>query len=205
MPMKYYFYFILILFYFCSCSNKTTIHCYNESTKNIIYKGLVNPLNISSNKKIVSITSDFGIVEKGSTDNKYTITTNQSESLFVEVKTKNKTEKIHFRVKEIPDPILNFNRPILNNEIKIDDFKTIKHITCYIPEIAIDVSLKIISLEIIRISKENVISKEICKVIDSKLIKLAEVGDIYIFNNIQIKIGNSENVFVKNEILKIIE
>jgi len=202
--MKYYFYLILILFCFCSCSNKTTIHCYNESTKNIIYRGVINPLNISSNKKIISITSDYGIIEKGSVNEKYNIITNQSEALFVEVETKNKTEKFHFRVKEIPDPILNFNRPVENNEIKIDDFKTIKHITCYIPEIEIDVSLKIISLEIIRISKDNKISKEICKVIDSKLIPKAEVGDIYIFNNIIIEIGNLEKVIVKNEILKII-
>lgn len=203
--MKYYFYLILIFFCFCSCSNKTTIHCYNESTKNIIYKGLVNPLNISSNKKIVSIISDYGIVEKGSTNEKYNIITNQSEALFVEVKTKNKTEKFYFRVKEIPDPILNFNRPVKNNEIKIDDFKTIKNITFYIPEIAIDVSFKIISLEIIRISKDNLVSKEACKIIDSKLIPIAEVGDIYILNNVQIEIGDTENVVVKNEILKIIE
>ncbi len=201
--MKYYFYFILIIF--CSCSNKTTIYCYNESTKNIIYKGLVNPLNILSNKKIVSITSDYGIVEKGSTNEKYNIITNQSEALFVEVKTKNKTEKFHFRVKEIPDPILNFNRPVRNNEIKIDDFKTIKNISCFIPEIAIDVSFKIRSLEIIRITKDNLVSKEACKIIDSKLIPLAEVGDIYIFNNVQIEIGDTENVVVKNEILKITE
>lgn len=198
-----YFTFILILF--CSCSHKTTIHCYNETTKNIIYKGIVNPLNISSNKKIISITSNHGIVEKGSINEKYTIITNQSQALFVEVKTKNKTEKFHFRVKEIPDPILNFNRPVENNEIKIDDFKTIKNITFYIPEIAIDVYFKIRSLEIIRISKDNLVSKEACKIIDSKLIPLAEVGDIYIFNNIQIEIGNTGKVVVKNEILKIIE
>lgn len=200
--IKYYF---IILILFCSCSNKTTIHCYNESTKNIIYKSLVNPLNISSNKKIVSINSDYGILEKGSANEKYTIITNQSEALFVEVKTKNKSEKFHFRVKEILDPILNFNRPIENNEIKVDDFKTIKNITFYIPEIAIDVSFKIRNLEIIRISKDNLISKEACKIIDSKLIPLAEVGDIYIFNDVQIEIGDSENVVVKNEILKIIE
>lgn len=200
--IKYYF---IILILFCSCSQKTTIHCYNEATKNIIYKGVVNPLNISSNKKIISITSDHGILEKGGTNEKYTIITNQSESLFVEIKTKNKSEKFHFRVKEIPDPILNFNRPVKNNEIKIDDFKTIKNITFYIPEIAIDVSFKIRSLEIIRISKDNLVSKEVCKIIDSKLIPLAEVGDIYIFNNVQIEIGDSENVVIKNEILKIIE
>lgn len=203
--MKYYFYLILIVFCFCSCSNKTTIHCYNESTKNIIYRGVVNPLNISSNKKIVSITSDYGIVEKGSVNEKYNIITTQSEPLFVEVKTKNKTEKFHFRVKDIPDPILNFNRPVQNNEIKIDDFKTIKNITFYIPEISIDVSIKIRSLEIIRISKDNVISKENGKVIESKLISLAEVGDIYIFSNIHVEIGNKENVIVKNEIFKIIK
>lgn len=200
--IKYYF---TILILFCSCSNKTTIHCYNESTKNIIYEGLINPLNITSNKKIVSITSNYGIVEKGSNNNKYTIITTQSEPLFVEVKTKNKTEKFHFRVKEIPDPILNFNRPIENNEIKVDDFKTIKNITFYIPEIAIDVSIKIRSLEIIRISKDNLVSKEACKIIDSKLIPIAEVGDIFIFNNIIIEIGDTEKVIVKNEILKIIE
>lgn len=200
--MKYYFYFILIIF--CSCSNKTTIYCYNESTKNIIYKGLVNPLNISSNKKIVSITSDYGIVEKGSTNEKYTIITNQSEALFVEVKTKNKSEKFYFRVKEIPEPILNFNRPVENNEIKIDDFKTIKNISCYIPEISIDVPLKISSLEIIRISKDNLVTRENGKVVDSKLIPRAEVGDIFIFNNIIIEIGDTEKVIIKNEILKII-
>ena len=199
--IKYYF---IILILFCSCSHKTTIHCYNEATKNIIYKGVVNPLNISSNKKIISITSDYGIVEKGSTNEKYTIITNQSEALFVEVKTKNKSEKFHFRVKEIPEPILNFNRPVENNEIKIDDFKTIKNISCYFPEISIDVHLKIRSLEIIRISKYNLVSRENSKVIDSKLIPIAEVGDIYIFNNIIIEIGNTEKVIVKNEILKII-
>ncbi len=200
--LKYYF---IILILFCSCSNKTTIHCYNETTKNIIYKDIVNPLNISSNKKITSITSDYGILEKGSNNEKYTIITNQSEALFIEVRTKNKTEKFHFRVKEIPEPIINFNRPVENNEIKVDDFKTLKNITFYIPEIAIDVSFKIRSLEIIRISKDNLVSKEACKIIDSKLIPLAEVGDIYIFNNIQIEIGNSGKVVVKNEILKIIE
>jgi hypothetical protein len=189
---------------FCSCSNKTTIHCYNESTKNIIYKGLVNPLNISSNKKIVSITSDYGILEKGSTNEKYNIITNQSEALFVEVKTKNKSEKFHFKVKEIPDPILNFNRPVKNNEIKIDDFKTIKNIFCYFPEISIDVPLKISSLEIIRISKDNLVTRENGKVVDSKLIPIAEVGDIFIFNNIIIEIGDTEKVIIKNEILKII-
>ena len=199
--IKYYF---IILILFCSCSHKTTIHCYNEATKNIIYKGVVNPLNISANKKIISITSDYGIVEKGSTNEKYTIITNQSEALFVEVKTKNKSEKFHFRVKEIPEPILNFNRPVENNEIKIDDFKTIKNISCYFHEISVDVHLKIRSLEIIRISKDNVVSRENSKVIDSKLIPIAEVGDIYIFNNIIIEIGNTEKVIVKNEILKII-
>lgn len=200
--IKYYF---IILILFCSCSHKTTIHCYNESTKNIIYKGVFNPLNISSNKKIISITSNHGIIEKGITNEKYSIITNQSESLLIEVKTKNKSEKFHFRVKEIPEPILNFNRPVQNNEIKINDFKTIKKITFYIPEIAIDVSFKIRSLEIIRISKDNLVSKEVCKIIDSKLITLAEVGDIFIFNNIIIEIGNTEKVIVKNEILKIIE
>lgn len=199
--IKYYF---IILILFCSCSHKTTIHCYNEATKNIIYKGVVNPLNISSNKKIISITSDYGIIEKGGTKEKYTIITNQSESLFVEIKTKKKSEKFHFRVTEIPKPIINFNRPVQNNEIKIDDFKTIKNITFYIPEIAIDVSIKIRSLEIIRISKDNLVSKEECKIIDSKLIPIAEVGDIFIFNNIIIEIGNTEKVIVKNEILKII-
>lgn len=200
--IKYYF---IILILFCSCSHKTTVHCYNEATKNIIYKGVVNPLNISSNKKIISITSDYGILEKVGTNEKYTIITNQSESLFVEIKTKNKSEKFHFRVTEIPKPIINFNRPVQNNEIKIDDFKTIKNITFYIPEITIDVSFKIRSLEIIRISKDNLVFKEKCQIIDSKLIPLAEVGDIYIFNNVQIEIGDSENVVVKNEILKIIE
>lgn len=203
--MKYYFYIILIFFCFCSCSNKTTIHCYNESTKNIIYKGLVNVLNISSNKKIVSLTSDYGIIEKGSVNEKYNIITNQSGVLFVEVKTKNKTEKFHFRVKEIPDPILNFNRPIKNNEIKIDDFRTIKQINCFIPDIAIDVSLIIKSLEIIRISKNNEVFRENCSVKDSKLIPIAEIGDLYIFNNIIIEIGNTGNVVIKNELLKVID
>lgn len=201
--MKVFCFFFLIIL--SSCASQTTIHCYNEANKNIVYTGVVAPLNISSNKKIVSITSDKAIIKKGSNDNIYTLITNQTESLFVEVKTKNKIEKFYFRVEEIPEPIINFDRPIHSNEIKIDDFKTLKTIRCFIPEIAIDIRLRIKSFEIIRITKDNLVFRETCKIHESRLIPAAQVGDIYFFNDIIIDIGESYKTIKKNEILKIID
>jgi len=201
--MKSHYLILIILFY--SCSNKTTTHCYNAATNNIIYKGVMNPLIISSNKKIIKVESYNAKIEKGNNKNKYSIITKQSDSIIIVIKTKNKTEKFYFRIKEIPEPTLSFNRPIQNNEIKVDDFKTLKHIACFIPEIEIDVSFRIKNIEIIRISKNNEVYREICNVKDSKLISLAEVGDIYIFDNIVIEYGESEKIDKKSEILKIIE
>lgn len=196
---------LLLITLCCSCSIKTTTHCYNEATKNIIYKGLPTPLTISSNKKIIEISTDKETkIERGNTNDKYTLITNQSKEIIVQVKTKNKTEKFHFRVKEIPEALLDFNRPIHNNEIKIDDFITLKSIRCYIPEIDLQISLKIKSMEIIRIDKDHNVYSEKCNVLDSKLIPLAKVGDIYVFNDIIIEYGYSEKTTKKNEVLKII-
>jgi hypothetical protein len=202
--MKSHYLILIILFY--SCSNKTTTHCYNVATKNIIYKGLTTPLIISSNKKIIEISTDKeATIEKGNSNDKFTLLTNQSEDLIINVKTKNTTDKFHFRVKEIPEPIINFNRPIKNNEIKVELFKTIKNISFLIPDISIDFAFRIKTIEIIRISKNNEVFREICNVKDSKLISLAEVGDIFIFDNIVIEYGEPEKIAKKSEILKIIE
>lgn len=193
----------IVLLLNASCASQLTTHCYNESTKNILYRGVSNPLIIDSNRKIKDIRVSHGVLEKGTKNYHYTFITEHGEHLDIEIYTKNKVEKFGFRVKDIPEPELNYGRPIVNNEIKQGDFITIKNIRCHIPEVPIDIPFRIDSFEIIRITKDNMVYSEYCELKKSTLIPKAEIGDMYIFKDIIIQYGDSGKLSKKSEVFHI--
>jgi hypothetical protein len=194
----------VVLLLNASCASQLTTHCYNESTKNILYRGVSNPLIIDSNRKIKDIKVSHGVLEKGTKNYHYTFITEQSEHLDIEIYIQNKVEKFRFRVKDIPEPELNYGRTIVNNEIKQEDFITINSIRCHIPEVPLDIPFRIDSFEIIRITKDNTVFREYCELKKSTLIPKAEIGDMYIFKDIIIQYGDSGKFSKKSEVFQII-
>jgi hypothetical protein len=178
-----------------SCASQT-ITCYSNQYK-VFIKGYPNVLTVVSDKKVLEVTTDSGTVEKLD-NNKYKVTTGDYSSVTIKVRTENKTEEFHFTNREPAPPILTFGGEVFNDTMAIaaKRFRVSSPGVWLLPEAGCsDISLGITEMTVIRIDKDNNMSREAVHGERSKLMALAEPGDTYIFMDVKIVLKLSPQTF----------
>lgn len=179
------------LFLLTSCASKTTVNCYNENTSRNLYKYLPNNITLYSNKKIINVSIDDGIITK-SGDNNYFISSLSKDMSTITINLKKETKQIHFRNKEIPQADLSLGGVSFKDGDSIHKSIFTRPDALIKPLIFTDLvcndwDVKLESITIIRIDKDKNTSIEKTSQVRPKLISKAESGDTYIFTDVKVK------------------
>lgn len=186
--------FFLILFSNCGFS-QARIDCYNRRLSEFI-RGYPNTITVISNEPILAVTTDNGTIEKGN-DDKYNVIPGSEEYTYITVKTKSKTQEFHFSTRDPASPKLAFGGQVFKetDSIIAKRFR-VSYPTAIFPDFLGDIGTDITQTTIIRIHKDSNMSREVLVNDErSKLMKLAEPGDTYIFMDGKVKIRDSSFSF----------
>jgi len=187
---------ILFLLSILSACSQSKTFCFNSKCNELI-KGFPNPVTIVSNGKLLEVTIDKGTIEKEN-DNNYTIIPGDDTNAIVTVRTRKKTERFYFKVREQAKPIITFGGEIFKetDSISAKRFRLSRPDIWLWPDaICSDISYRITNMTIIRIDKNKNMTHEFVSKGSSKLMQLAEAGDTYIFMDVKIALTESSKKY----------
>ncbi|WP_445723455.1 hypothetical protein [Flavobacterium sp.] len=164
-----------------------------------LYKSSLNIIEINPNYKFSDLSITNGELKKIN-DSTYSVLIDTSYQTKLIFKKHKKNHEINFRVNKMPEPELKFwsSDNIDINNITYKEFRNIKAISAILSDFSNSCSFKIISLEIIKIDKNDSEKKIKLNNPNSNDIQRIAIqsnkGDIYIFKNIKIEIEDTKRI-----------
>ena len=170
-----------------------------------LYKSSLNIIEINPNYKFSKLSITNGELKKIN-DSTYSILVDTSYQTKLIFKQHKRIREINFRVNKMPEPELKFwsSENIDINNITYKEFRNIKAISAILSDFSNACSFKIISLEIIKIDRNETENKIKLYSPNSndiqRITKQSNKGDIYIFKNIKIEIEDTKRIINGKEV-----
>jgi hypothetical protein len=194
--------FLFSFFIFFGCSKHSLVQGYETSHSNVLYVGVEQPIILKTKYKRLHVSTNVGTVrfKEGNTYIIYTDTL--SSKLILTIKKGLKKEEFEFRVKSIPniDVSVRMDTSSSSSIISANNFHTF---TCVIPIIKnfdSNCGLELLSYKMKRISNNELTDSELITKPQTSIntanyiAKKAKQGDIYILENLVVKISTFNDI-----------
>jgi len=197
---------IIALIFTCStilgCANKALISGFQTNNSDVLYVGIEQPIYLQTKYENISVTTDVGEIARVD-QNKYLIYPDTLPGkLKLTISNKNKKQELYFRIKPIPDIsiIIRADTNVYNSSfVSVENFQSFRFLGTTLSNFDSDCYVELIKFRMKRISNMEIMESELISTPlrgpnkANSMAKRAESGDIFVFEEILVKISSKHN------------
>lgn len=208
------FLFIIFLSFFLGCASKKNSSdetfnyysgTYNFKGSRSLYVGAQQYLSFIPKDKEAKIEVDIhnGTLIRSETNNYvYKVFTKNYKPTYIVIKNGSNVDTLNFFKKKIPPPYLAFGNKSIDT-LSVKSIKQFFGFYAILEDFDYNCSFEVISMDILKIDQDNKAEAFINLGNRSSLLRRlmlnAEIGETYIFNNVKLKVEDTDDVIIRGE------